>query len=331
MKYLVGILTFLAIVMPLSAQNVYVPFVRLQQRGTWLPPQVPGIIWLSVNGVKIQTSSAGNAYIVTSATPGGGGAIPDPLVLNAFQGDSFTDKVGTGAAPFPQGATVGGVEVLSKRASEISTLPAKATPVGADLAVIEDSADSNNKKQATITSVTGVPFLQTDSVPYSGTSTPEGTIWNTDATPPTVDGALMGSGGAAIGDRTYCFRDAKWRVTARLSDANDWIALQNFLANINLGSVLSTVSNIIRVYGGDQDNEPGLIAIYPDGQTVTYPTWFFMDSIGNLRAFGNATPPTDDDTQGNVFAFSTASQTWPLPQYSRSAPESIRLPLRRPR
>lgn len=104
MRYFV-IFLMLVLALPVSGQNVYMPYVRLQQRGTWSPPQIGGIVWQGTYGVRVTVPSGGPVYVVTSTSPGGSGSLPDPLIINKVQVDTVTDKLGTGPTNFPNGLT----------------------------------------------------------------------------------------------------------------------------------------------------------------------------------------------------------------------------------
>lgn len=76
----------------------------------------------------------------------------------------------------------------------------------------DDDADGN-----TILTYADNVALETDSIPYAGATTPEGTFWTTDGSAPVTDVAVMGSGSTAANDALYVFKNGKWR-TITLAD-----------------------------------------------------------------------------------------------------------------
>lgn len=76
----------------------------------------------------------------------------------------------------------------------------------------DDDADGN-----TVCTFADNAALETDSIPYAGTTTPEGLFWTTDGSAPVTDVAVMGSGATAANDALYVFKNGKWR-TVTLAD-----------------------------------------------------------------------------------------------------------------
>ncbi len=135
------------------------------------------VAMLATLGGLSKTAAGEIAAMTAKSTPAGADVIMlnDSAVANAVKKASITDLI----------APIAGGKLSKTTAGEIAALTAKATPVGADTLIINDSAAADAVKKITITALAA-----------AATPAPTG-IWLPDA-PPLVPHALDYNGGSDI-------------------------------------------------------------------------------------------------------------------------------------
>ena len=113
-----------------------------------------GVSVIASGGLRIQEPGGGNHVQIVTPALGADWTFTLPPAVGSVQ-SVLTDIAGDGVATWVVRAGIDTDAIHDNVAAEINAITEKVTPISADLLIIEDSADSNNKKRVQIGNLPG--------------------------------------------------------------------------------------------------------------------------------------------------------------------------------